>query len=248
MTYLGDFAEDATVSFEFNAYNNLGVPAALSGTLTECVSVYKSGSTTAHTQAYTPAVLDSKTGLYRLTIDMSANAFFSVDTDYAAVITGAGVTNADGTSVVNTKIATWSCHNRAAELPDGSITADTFATGVLATDEEVATAVWAALTASNTTSGSFGELVGGIVDSLVKRFGVTLTVSADPTTTSFTVSSTQSLTNTQADNALLLHLKTGRYTRITNISGTAITVSPALPAAPDVADEVVVFGQYLASL
>lgn len=87
-------------------------------------------------------------------------------------------------------------------------------------------------------------------DDVVKKFGVTLTVAASPApdTTGFSVDSASSLTNIQIDDALVMHLSTGRYSRITNITGTAITISPALPAAPTAGDEVVVFGKYLASL
>lgn len=147
------------VTIDFNVFNTSGAPAALSGTLTDSVSVYKSGTSTAHTTTYTPAVLNSKTGLYRLEINMSGDAFFATGKDYVAVLTGAGVTS-DGVSVVNSKIATWSVENRTALLPDASITTNTFDTGVIATDEELATTFWAALTAANTTSGSFGELIG----------------------------------------------------------------------------------------
>lgn len=157
--YRGDYPEDATVTIDFNVFNTSGTPAALAGTLTDSVSVYKSGSTTAHTTTYTPAVLDSKTGVYRVTIDMSADAFFATGTDYVAILTGAGITS-DSVSVVNSKLATWSCENRTALLPDASITANTFDTGVIATDEELATTFWAALTAANNDSGSFGELIG----------------------------------------------------------------------------------------
>jgi hypothetical protein len=239
---LGDYAEDATVSFEFNVFDSNGEPVALTGTLTESVEVYKSGSTTAHTQAYTPAVLDSLTGVYRVAIDMSAHAFFATGVSYSAVLTGAGIT-ADGTAVTNTVLAEWSCQNRTANIPDGSITADTFASGLFSTDEELATAVDTELAAE----------FAAIPAAVVSAAGIPLSATSDThTTTSVAVDNATGLSATQLDDALVLHLASGAYSRITGVSGTApnltLTLSPALPEAPTDNEVLVAYGKYLASL
>lgn len=165
MKPLPNYAEDATVDIKFNVFDSNGEPGLLTGTLTESVSVYKTGNPTPHTQAYTPALLDSLTGVYSLIIDMSAHAFFEVGKDYTAVLTGASITS-DGTAVTNTILGRWSCQNQVAEAPDGSLDADKFATGVLATDADIADAVWDEARADHATAGTFGEgtaaVIGGI--------------------------------------------------------------------------------------
>lgn len=321
MQYLGDFAEDATVVFDFNVFDANGEPVALTGTLTEAVEIYKSGSSTPHTAKYTPAVLNSLTGVYRVTVDMSAHAFFVAGVNYAAVLTGAGIT-ADGVAVTNTVLRTWSCANRTAKVVDGSLTADSFATGVLATEADVADAVWDEARADHTDADSFGEgvnvyamttnagssirtavgmasanldsqlatidtnvdsilvdtgttldtkinsilddtgtagvvvaaaSIASIATDAAKKLGIPMTLSGTPTTTSLPVSDAPTgISTTQLDNALVLHLPSGSYSRVTEVAGSVpnltLTVSPAYPAAPDASDEIVVFGQYLASL
>jgi len=140
MKPLPNYAEDAVVTIDFNVFDSNNEPGALTGTLTESVEVYKTGTSTPHTAAYTPAVLDSLTGTYRVAIDMSAHAFFETGKDYTAILTGAGIT-ASGTAVTNTILARWSCKNQVADIPDGGITADTFASGLLSDDADIATAV-----------------------------------------------------------------------------------------------------------
>jgi hypothetical protein len=239
---LGDYVDNATVSFEFNVFDSNGEPVGLMGTLTESVEVYKSGSTTAHTQAYTPAALGSLTGVYRVTIDMGANAFFETGKNYVAILTGGSIT-ADGTAVTNTVLAEWSCQNRTANIPDGGITADTFASGLLSDDADIATAVGTEL------AGDFSAIPNAVVSAT----GIPLSAtSATHTTTSVAVDNATSLSATQLDDALVLHLATGAYSRITGVAGTApnltLTLSPALPGAPADNDVLVVYGKYLASL
>ena len=259
MKPLANYAEDATVVVDFNVFDSNGEPGALTGTLTESVEIYKSGSSTPHTQAYTPSVLNSLTGVYRVSVDMSAHAFFETGKDYTAILTGAGIT-ASGTAVTNTVLARWSCQNQVANVPDGTITANTFDAGVLATDADIADAVWNEPRADHTDADSFGEgvvvaaaSIASIATDAAKKLGIPMTLSGTPTTTSLPVSDAPTgISTTQLDNALVLHLPSGSYSRITEVAGSVpnltLTVSPAYPAAPDASDEIVVFGQYLASL
>lgn len=165
MKPLANYAEDATVVVDFNVFDSNGEPGALTGTLTEAVEIYKSGSSTPHTGKYTPAVLNSLTGVYRLNVDMSAHAFFEVGKDYTAILTGAGIT-ASGTAVTNTVLARWSCQNQVAEAPDGSLDADKFATGVLVTDADIADAVWAEDIGSPTLNSVKQYLATNIPDAI----------------------------------------------------------------------------------
>lgn len=225
MKLLGDIAAGATIKFDFNTVDpETRVPFTLAGTPT--VGVWKDGvkmtldaAPTLHVDKQDADGTGTVTGLNWVVLDTTADADYAAGSDYVVKLT-AGTVN--GYSVAGQTIATFSLENRETVLRDGSLDADKFASGLLLTEID-----------------------------LVKSFGVTLVVdgvAATPTTTTFTVDSAELLTNTQIDNALILHLSTGRYSRITDITGTAVTVSPAFPAAPSDNDEMVVFGQYLASL
>jgi len=112
MSYLGDYAEDATLDFAFNTHEADGTPITLAGT--PDVSVYKANSDTPSTTGVTLTVdFDSVTGLHHVRIDTSADAFYAVANDYKVVITTGTV---DGVSVVGTVIATFSIENRFAEV------------------------------------------------------------------------------------------------------------------------------------
>lgn len=238
MTYLGDFAEDATVLRFFNTVDTSGAPVTIGGTA--AAEVYKDGSVTQITAGVTITEdFDGITGLHLLTIDMSADAAYTTAADYAAVIS---VGTADSVSIVGGVLSQWSCENRQTTLRDASITTNTFDTGVFATDSELATAVRDAVLAD----------FAAVPNAVVKAAGIVLTIDGTPTTTSIPVSDATDLSGTQLTNALVVHLGSGAASRITSVSGSApaltLTVSPALPAAPEAADELVVFGKYLASL
>jgi hypothetical protein len=111
--HLGDFAEDATVELFFNTTDKTNsAPITLAGT--PAVSVYKSGSTTEITAGVTLNVdYDSRTGMHRVVVDMSASASYTPGAEYKAVITTGTV---DSTSVVGTEIGSWSCENRFQEV------------------------------------------------------------------------------------------------------------------------------------
>lgn len=222
---LGDVAAGSTLVLDFNTVDpSTKVPYTLAGT--PAIGVWQDGTKLALGSPPTVIVdrenadagSTEKTGSNWVVLNLSADALFTAGSDYVVKLT-AGTVN--GVSVAEQTIATFSIVNRETVLRDESLTVDKFATGLFATDADI-----------------------------VKKFGVTLVVAASPspTTTGFSVDSAESLTNTQIDNAVALHLNTGRYTRITDITGTAVTISPALPAAPSADDEFVVFAQYLASL
>lgn len=256
MTYLGDFAEDATVRRFFNTVDATGAPVTIGGTA--AAQVYKDGSTTQITAGITITEdFDGVTGLHLLAVDMSADAGYTTGSDYAAVVS---VGTADSISIIGGVLSQWSCENRRVNLiKDGAIGTDTFASGVLSTDVEVAGAVWDEPRASHTDADSFGEGVNvyamssNSLGEIVSSTGITLTAtSATHTTTSVAVDDATGLSATQLDDALVLHLATGAYSRVTAVSGSApnltLTLSPALPSAPTNDQVLVVYGKYLASL
>ena len=109
MQYLGDYAEDyADLNFGFPTHKTDGTPITLAGT--PVVSVYKSNSTTQSTAGVTLSVdFDGMTGSHNVKIDLSADAFYAVGTDYKVIITTGTV---DAKSVVGTVLAHFSIENR----------------------------------------------------------------------------------------------------------------------------------------
>lgn len=223
---IGDVPVGSTISFSFLTVDPATkAPATLTGT--PAVGVWKDG--VKMTLDSPPELYVDKedalvgasavTGKNWVVIDMTADADYTAGSEYEAHLTAGEV---NGTSLVGEPIAKWSCDSRrAAGIKDGAISPTTFA--------------------ENTLSS---------IDDLVKKFGVALEIAADPapTTTTFSVVSAQSLTNTQIDNALVLYLPSGAYSRLTDITGVNCTISPALPEAPEAGEVFVVFAKYLASL
>lgn len=105
--YVGDFLEDEpNIQLDIDTLVN-GDMVALAGTPT--VAVYKDNSDTEHTTTYTPAVVDSATGAYRIVIDSSAHAFFATGCDYTARFkTG----TLGGKSLVGRLVGSFSIENR----------------------------------------------------------------------------------------------------------------------------------------
>lgn len=86
--YVGDIAEDATVTLEWNSFDNDGAPItrATNGT----IAVYKEGSTTESTVGVTDTEdYDSKTGCHVVSIDTAADAFYEVGYTYRVMLQGA---------------------------------------------------------------------------------------------------------------------------------------------------------------
>ena len=104
--YLGDLAEDQTVTFAFNTHVS-GTPTTLGGTPE--LSVYKTSNATQVTTGVTLTVdYDSVTGLNHVAI-VTTDAFYATANDYRVVITTGTV---GGNSVVGTVVAEFSIQNR----------------------------------------------------------------------------------------------------------------------------------------
>jgi hypothetical protein len=109
MRYLGDYADDQTVNFQFNTKDATGAPITLAGTPT--VAVYKQGSTTETTTGVTLTVdYDGGTGHHDVTI-VTTDAFYATASDYHVVLTAGTVS---GVSQADTVLAQFSIQNRPA--------------------------------------------------------------------------------------------------------------------------------------
>jgi hypothetical protein len=116
---LGDYAEDATVNFKFNTMGQNFAPITLAGT--PSLAVYKGSSTTESAAGITLTVdFDTITGMHHVTIDTSADAFYTAGADYQVVI-AAGT--ADGVSLVGAVIATFSIEDRYERGTDSALLA-----------------------------------------------------------------------------------------------------------------------------
>lgn len=106
--YKGDFPEDAAVPFFFNTVDTSGEPVTIGGTA--AVEVYKDGGLTQSSAGVTITEdFDGVVGLHRGVVDMSADAFYSAASNYAAVVSTG---TADAVSIVGGCVAEWSCENR----------------------------------------------------------------------------------------------------------------------------------------
>ena len=218
MTYLGDFAEDATVRRFFNTVDATGAPVTIGGTA--AAQVYKDGGTTQITAGITITEdFDGVTGLHLLAVDMSADAGYTTGSDYAAVIS---VGTADSVSIVGGVLVQWSCENRRVSLlKDGVIGTDTFASGVISTDVEVAGAVWDEARSSHTDSGSFGEgvVVASLAADSVTAAAIASDAGAEIATAVWAVDSASSIT-----------LNSVKQTLVTDIPATLATIDGIVDA------------------
>lgn len=112
MQYLGNYTEDASVTFKFHTTDATGQPFTLAGT--PAVAVYVEGSTNESTAGVTLTVdYDSRTGLHNVTIDLSADAFYAINKDYQVVLTAGTV---DGVNVFPAVLACFSIEKRFDEV------------------------------------------------------------------------------------------------------------------------------------
>ena len=115
MTYLGDYAEDyPTLNFKFTTRDVQGAGSPPFALASGVISVYSGNSTTQSTAGIvltTP--FDSVVGLNHVLIDLSADAFYAVGTDYQVVITTGTV---NSISVVGEVVAHFSIENRLISL------------------------------------------------------------------------------------------------------------------------------------
>lgn len=103
MQYLGDRTEDSTIYIKWATNSSAGasITRATNGT----ISVYKDNNTTQSTAGITDTEdFDSLTGVHHITIDLSADAFYVVGSDYQVVLSAATI---DG-QTVNFPIASFS--------------------------------------------------------------------------------------------------------------------------------------------
>lgn len=108
---LGDYKEDETLYFLWSTNNGDGasITRATNGT----ISVYKDNNVAQSTAGITDTEdFDSLTGIHACTIDLSADAFYAVGSDYAVVLSAATI---DG-QVVNAVLAHFSIENRFQEV------------------------------------------------------------------------------------------------------------------------------------
>jgi hypothetical protein len=105
--YLGDFAEDATLHFIWSSYNSSG--ASVTRSTNGTVSVYKDNGTTQSTAGVTDTEdFDTLTGIHACTIDLSADAFYAVGSNYTVVLSAATIDS----QTVNAVLAHFSIENR----------------------------------------------------------------------------------------------------------------------------------------
>lgn len=122
MSYLGDFAEDATVYCWWSSNTSAGasVTRATNGT----VSVYKIDNTTQSVAGVTDNEdFDSLTGVHLVEVDTSADVFYAVGNDYAIVLSASTI---DG-QTVNTVLGQFSIENRFVEVDAVKISGDSAA-------------------------------------------------------------------------------------------------------------------------
>lgn len=112
MNYLGDYAEDATLYFDWSTNDSSG--ASITRTTDGTISVYKDDNLTQSTAGITDTEdFDSLTGIHNCKIDLSADAFYATGHDYAVVLSGAVI---DG-QAVNAVLAHFSIENRSGNAP-----------------------------------------------------------------------------------------------------------------------------------
>jgi len=120
MAYLGNYTEDASLSFKFHTTDATGAPITMTS---GAVSVYKESDLTQSTAGVTlTANYDSQTGMHDVTIDLSADAFYAVNKDYSVVLT-AGVV--DGVTVAPAVLAHFAIEKRFQEVDVVKIGGDT---------------------------------------------------------------------------------------------------------------------------
>jgi hypothetical protein len=119
--YIGDFAEDATVYHYFNTFDSNDPSASV--TITNLAStdlyVHKNGvdSTETTTGATVDVDFDTQTGIHKVTVDTSADAFYAINADYMVRMEG---TTVDG-ATINAALFTFSIENRFnAAVTDGA--------------------------------------------------------------------------------------------------------------------------------
>jgi len=105
--FLGDYAEDAALHFEWGT--NIGAGGSVTRATDGEVRVYKDDGVAQSTAGVTDTEdFDGLTGLHQCAIDLSADAFYATGHDYHVVLAGAVI---DG-QTVNAPLAHFSIENR----------------------------------------------------------------------------------------------------------------------------------------
>lgn len=130
---LGSFAEDDTIHFMWTTVDSTGEPVTRSTDGT--VSVYRDNGTTQSTAGITDTEdFDGLTGVHAVTIDLSADAFYTANSDYTVTINGAVV---DGVTL-NAPIAYFTIENEYMRGTDGANTTTPPTVGQIRTEMETA--------------------------------------------------------------------------------------------------------------
>ena len=129
--YLGDFVEDATVTFAFTTNDGSGARASFSASLEEAdIVIFKDGSAMT-LDASTITITSepgSRTGVHVVSVDMSNDADFTTGADYMAVLYPSDETvDSQAPAAV---LALWSCENRVVDV--GRLNGDSSAAAYLA--------------------------------------------------------------------------------------------------------------------
>jgi len=124
--YLGDLAEDATVTFWWNS--NDGDGASITRSTNGTIKVDRDDGTDCTGTSVTDTEDDPDTGIHRCTIDTNDSANFTTGSDYAVWVDGAVI---DG-QTVNACLATFSIENRFMRGTDSAALASVCTEGRLA--------------------------------------------------------------------------------------------------------------------
>lgn len=109
--YLGDFVSSGTVHFCWSTTDVAGasITRATNGT----ISVYKDNEPTQSVAGITDTEdFDGLTGVHACTIDLSADAFYAIESNYTVVLSGAVI---DG-NTINAVLAHFSIENRESSI------------------------------------------------------------------------------------------------------------------------------------
>ncbi len=140
MNYLGDFSEDSTLYTFYSTNDGDGGRVGFSGALEAAdFEVIKDGNATGSVAGITlDEDFDSRTGIHKITIDLSADAFYATGSDYSLLLYPDETVDSQSIAAV---IAEWSIENRFMRGTDSANTTVPDAAGTAATPAEVATAL-----------------------------------------------------------------------------------------------------------
>src|SRR5210317_407239 len=91
--YIGDFSEDETLYHYFNTFSGAGASVTITNLASTDLYVHKDGvdSTETTTGATVDVDFDTQTGIHKVTVDTSADAFYATGSDYMVRLEGTTV-------------------------------------------------------------------------------------------------------------------------------------------------------------